>query len=281
MKAITRLLPGMALAGLLASAACLLAPATASAATAFRVGGIRLAGATTQTSTNWAGYAVTHQKPFSTVTGSWVEPAATCGAAAQTYSAFWIGLGGFSASSFGVEQVGTLVNCSFGIPTYSAWYELFPAPPVSLKLRVRPGDALTATVTVVKRKVYIRLKNVTTGTPFVRALKVERPDLGSAEWIAEAPTGCDAFGSCTTLPLTDFGTVDFTHGSAAVQGHRGRISDPTWATTTSIELHGDLNDPNHPSQANANAIPGALGPDGGSFSVSWQQLPLTPPPPAS
>jgi hypothetical protein len=65
-----------------------------------------------------------------------------------------------------------------------------------------------------------------------------------------------------------------------VLGHRGRISDPQWAAT-SIELHGDLQDPVHPTDAGANAIPGQLGPDGGSFSVSWQTLapPPSPPPP--
>ena len=45
----------------------------------------------------------------------------------------------------------------------------------------------------------------------------------------------------------------------------------TWSETT-IELHGDLNDPGNPSQAGANAIPGEVGPDGGSFAVTWQQL---------
>ena len=32
----------------------------------------------TETSTNWAGYAVTHSKPFASVTGKWVQPAAAC-----------------------------------------------------------------------------------------------------------------------------------------------------------------------------------------------------------
>lgn len=103
---------------------------------------------------------------------------------------------------------------------------------------------------------------------------MRKPDISSAEWIAEAPTGCDYVGNCTTLPLTNFGTVDFSHGTATVKGHRGRISDPVW-TATPIELHGDLNDPEHRSEAGANAIPGELRGDGGSFTVSWQDL--TPP----
>ena len=46
------------------------------------------------------------------------------------------------------------------------------------------------------------------------------PDVGSAEWVAEAPTGCDYLGNCSTLPLTNFGTVAFSHSSASVKGDR-------------------------------------------------------------
>jgi Peptidase A4 family len=234
--------------------------------------------AASEVSTNWAGYAVAAQagagKRFTSVTGRWVQPAAAC-AGTPTYSAFWVGLGGFSASSYAVEQTGTQANCYVQEPYYTAWYELFPAPPVYLKMRIRPGDRMSATVTVNRRIVLIRLKNVTTDKLFVKRLAMKRPDVSSAEWIAEAPTGCDFFGACSTLPLTNFGTVDFSRGTASVKGHRGRIADPVWASTA-IELHGDLDDPNHPSLAGANAIPGPLAGDGGSFSVSWRELTLPP-----
>jgi hypothetical protein len=228
-----------------------------------------LARSGTETSTNWAGYAVTHRKPFGSVTGKWVQPTATCSDPSSTYSAFWVGLGGFSEGSFAVEQTGTLANCTGGTPYYTAWYELYPKAPVMVKIAVRPGDTLSATVSVNKQTVLIRLKNVTRGKLFTKKLKMKRPDLGSAEWVTEAPSGCDYLGNCATLPLTNFGTVAFSHATATVKGHKGRISDPTWSATT-IELHAD--DPAHPSEAGANAIPGALGPDGGSFAVTWQQL---------
>ena len=228
----------------------------------------------TETSTNWAGYAVTHRKPFASVTGRWVQPTANCADVSSTYSAFWVGLGGFADKSFAIEQTGTLANCEGGTPYYTAWYELYPKPPVMLKLRVRPGNVFSATVSVSKPTVVIRIKNVTTGTIFAKKLRMKRPDVGSAEWVTEAPSGCDSVGICSTLPLTNFGTVAFSHATATVKGHRGRISDPAWSAT-SIELHGDLNDPDHPSSAGANAIPGALGADGGSFAVTWQQI--TPP----
>ena len=230
------------------------------------------AGAGTETSSNWAGYAVANRKPFTSVTGKWLQPVATCADLSSTYSAFWVGLGGFSNNSFAVEQTGTLANCSGGTPVYTAWYELYPKPPVMLRMSVRPGDTFSATVSVSKKTVLIRIKDVTTGKLFTKKLHMSRPDLGSAEWVTEAPAGCDSAGNCTTLPLTNFGTVAFSHSTATVKGHKGRISDPVWSATT-IELHGDL--PNEPSQAGANAIPGAVGPDGGSFAVTWQQL--TPP----
>jgi len=231
------------------------------------------------TSLNWAGYAVsssdaTAPLTYSSVSGGWTQPAAACTAGSQTYSAFWVGLGGFSKSSFAVEQTGTLANCSAGSPYYTAWYELYPKPPVLVRIGVRPGNTFSATVSVSRRTktVVIRLKNVTTGKLFTKKLRMARPDLGSAEWVAEAPSGCDYSGNCSTLPLTNFGTVAFSHATATVKGHKGRISDPVWSATT-IELHGDPNDPVHPSQAGANAIPGALGGDGGSFAVTWQPLP--------
>jgi hypothetical protein len=264
---------------LLVCVAALSAGATAAARPELRLGvqhGL-LRGAGTERSSNWAGYAVTHRKPFASVTGRWVQPAATCADLSSTYSAFWLGLGGFARSSFAVEQTGTIANCSNGSPDYTAWYELYPKPPVILRLAVRPGDTVSATVSVSKKTVLIRLKNVSTGKLFMKRLHMNRPDLGSAEWVTEAPTGCDFTGSCTTLPLTNFGTVAFSHGTATVKKHKGRISDPVWSATT-IELHGDLNDPNNPnnpSSAGANAIPGELGADGGSFAVTWQQL--TPP----
>jgi hypothetical protein len=227
------------------------------------------AGAGTEKSTNWAGYAVTHRKPFTSVTGKWVQPAAACADLSPTFSAFWVGLGGFSDSSFAVEQTGTLANCSSGTPSYTVWYELYPKPPVMVKMAVRPGDTFSATVSVNKKTVVIRIKDVTTNKRFTKKLHMARADLGSAEWVAEAPSGCDTVGNCTTLPLTNFGTVAFSHATATVRGHRGRITDPVWSETA-IELHGDI--PNSQSQAGANAIPGAVGPDGGSFAVTWQEL---------
>ncbi len=63
---------------------------------------------------------------------------------------------------------------------------------------------------------------------FGKTLQENNPDTSSAEWIAEAPSQCDGSGNCTPLPLSDFGTVDFTNATATANGHTGTISDSNW-----------------------------------------------------
>src|SRR5580658_1628945 len=58
-------------------------------------------------STNWAGYADTAGK-YTSVSASWTQPTGTCRSGDQ-YSAFWIGIDGYSSST--VEQTGTGVDC--------------------------------------------------------------------------------------------------------------------------------------------------------------------------
>ena len=141
-------------------------------------------------------------------------------------SAFWIGLGGF------LEQL----RSRSSRPARSRTAR--PAPPrtrpgtsfirkapVMLKMSVRPGDTFSATVSVAKKTVLIRIKNVTTNRLFTKKLHMARPDLGSAEWVAEAPSGCDSAGNCTTSPLTNFGTVAFAQHSER-QGPQGSYHRP-------------------------------------------------------
>src|SRR5690349_15017483 len=90
-----------------------------------------------EVSQNWAGYVAGGSSPgkqFSSVSGSWVQPTVKCGAG-QTYSAFWVGLGGSAGGSSALEQTGTQADCTAdGGTEYYAWYELVPAAPVKLDL---------------------------------------------------------------------------------------------------------------------------------------------------
>ncbi len=230
-------------------------------------------------STNWAGYAVSGSQgsaqKFSSVSGTWVAPAATCTPGQPTYSAFWVGLGGLSQNSPALEQTGTEADCSSsGHPEYSTWYELVPDPPVTTRLNVAAGDTVTASVTVVANRVTLRLTDRTQGTTLTKHLHVSPLDLSSAEWIAEAPSQCDDSGNCVPTPLTNFGTVAFSNLSATSGGHTGPVDDPSW-TDQAIELQADSGQAGRHRFARSigttTAVPTALSATGDAFSVAYSQ----------
>jgi hypothetical protein len=261
----------LALAGSLSTLALALGAATASAATAV--------------SSNWSGYAVSGTT-FSSVSGTWVQPAADCSSTTgeTTASAFWVGLGGDSSTSTALEQTGTESDChANGTATYSAWYELVPKAAVKANLKVSAGDKISATVTVDGTSVTMKLTNLTTKATFSKTLQMSVPDVSSAEWIAEAPSALTQ-GGTTILPLTDFGTVAFTNASAtSTSGHTGSISDSAW-TATRIALQSQSGGgPGGPGFGGpgpqfasydpsvTTAIPSALRSSGKAFSVTVHQ----------
>jgi hypothetical protein len=225
-------------------------------------------------SSNWAGYAV--HKPgvsFRTVSGTWRQPNAKCTPGVQTYSAFWVGLGGFSLNAPALEQTGTEVDCSIsGKVVSSAWYELVPAASTPIRLTVRPGDLMRARVTVTGRQVVISLQDVTRHTGFKKTLNADILDVSSAEWIAEAPSQCVSLDSCQTLPLADFGPTRFDSATTrSSTGHFGSISDRNWRWTKIRLTPGGRQFAayNGNGPAAGAASPSSLLPGGRSFSVSW------------
>src|SRR3954465_6505374 len=147
------------------------------------------AGAATTTSTNWAGYAVTG-RTFRHVTGTWVVPTVDCTSGSGDTAA-WVGLGGYSSSSQVLEQTGTEADCANGgTARYSAWYELVPAAAQTIKMTVRPGDHVSASVDVPGTLVTLNLRDTSTGAAFTKATRMSSPDTTSAEWILEAPAAC-------------------------------------------------------------------------------------------
>ena len=233
-----------------------------------------------QTSSNWSGYAVAASAvatgpatSYRAVSGAWVQPAATCTPGKATSAAFWVGLGGFSAGSQALEQIGSAVDCSAaGVQTHSVWYELVPAASVPVKLKISAGDAISALVVVDGSRVTLRIKNITRRTVFTKRLTMTSPDVSSAEWIAEAPSACDSRGRCTVLSLTNFGTVSFSQAAAAtVAAHSGTISDPSWSATA-IELAPDPAGTAgiEVGAQTGGAVPSALSSDGAGFSVIYR-----------
>ena len=145
-------------------------------------------------------------------------------------AAFWVGLGGYATTSQALEQIGTDADCSrSGKPTYYAWYELVPEPPVNLKtFKINAGDTITTSVNVTGSTVLLQLKNRTRGTVFTKRVTTSNLDLTSAEWIAEAPSSCTS-GGCTPVPLANFGNVAFSRIATIGNAHGGTLTDPSWS----------------------------------------------------
>ena len=189
----------------------------------------------TSPSANWAGYAVHRSgESFTQVVGTWREPTRDLSPRArQTFSSYWVGLGGFSTTSRALEQTGTEVDCtSAGKVRAFAWFELVPAASVRVPLKVPPGDLIQGAVAVTGRQVHVSLQDLTRHTVFSRVLHARVLDVTSAEWIVEAPSACLGDGRCVTLPLADFGQATFNDSMVQPAGGRlGPISDADWRTT--------------------------------------------------
>lgn len=165
-------------------------------------------------STNWSGYAVTGSSgQFTSVSASWTQPTATCsssgrGRSSDQYAAFWVGLDGYSSDS--VEQTGSDSDCAGRTPDYYGWYEMYPANPVYYTNTVKPGDAMSASVTFSGTDTYtLVLKDTTQGWTQTKAINESGFSRSSAEVITEAPSS-----NSGVLPLADFGTIQYTAASA-------------------------------------------------------------------
>lgn len=235
-----------------------------------------------EVSDNWAGYAVTAAKPFTRVVGAWVQPHVTCESSSRRYSAFWVGIGGFTRSAHALEQIGTEADCAGAETSSYAWYELLPAGEVTIKLKIHPGDHMAASVTIDGDEVTLHLHNLSTGKSFAKTLHMASPDTSSAEWIAEAPSVCAPNGRCETLPLADFSSVTFSGATATTRGGSASpLSSPSFQLTEiTLESRGvGFGHFRHviASGAAGKATPGPLASSGSEFTVAWEQ-PATPQP---
>jgi hypothetical protein len=203
-------------------------------------GGVRHADTT---STNWAGYAA-NGGTYSSVTTTFTQPKVTCSSGDQ-YSSFWVGLDGYSSSS--VEQTGTEADCVGSTAEYSAWYEMYPAYPVTYSNTVAPGDTIVEKVIYEGSNTYeLYLADTTRGWSHTTT-KTGSFARSSAEVIAEAPY------SNGVLPLANFGTVTFK--SSTVNGATLSSSNPTSINMTT-------------SGGTVKANTGSL--SGGTFSITWE-----------
>ncbi len=209
-------------------------------------------------STNWSGYAAYQNgASFSDAKANWIQPAATCAQTKTQYASFWVGLDGYNSSS--VEQIGTDSDCRRGHGAYYAWYEMYPAPPVNLSMAIRPGDAMSAEVSVTGSTFTLTIVNTTTGATFTTQQTSTSAALTSAEWVAEAPSSCSRF-ACSVLPLANFGTVNFTGSYATSGGQVGAIGSSAWQNDSVVM---------ETNSGTVKALPSSLSAGGTAFSDTW------------
>jgi hypothetical protein len=214
-------------------------------------------GVATAATYNWSGYVATGaQGQFTAVSASWVVPAASCSGGGDTYSSDWVGIDGYPGTDGTVEQDGTDTDCAGGVPTYYAWYEMYPAETTELPSGhpVSAGDQMSASVTVSGTQWMLTLHSSTPSWDFTEPVTQSGLQEASVEWIAERPTVNGQYAV-----LTNFGTVTFTGASATLGGQSGTIAS----------VGGQPIEMVNSSDTHVLASPGALGGSGNSFTATW------------
>jgi hypothetical protein len=214
---------------------------------------LKVKGLTQVQSTNWSGYADTGSG-FSTVTGSWTEPSASC-TSTTSLAAFWVGIDGYSSSS--VEQDGTLIECYRSVAYQYTWWEMYPTNAIQVVgSTLHAGDSITASVVRSGSSYTLKVTDSSRSGDNVNTTQsCSGCANSSAEWIAEAPSG-----SSGVYPLSHFSTWTDSSSTVVAGSTSGVISSFTDDEITMIN-----------SSGTAKATPGALNGSGNGFSVTWDR----------
>ena len=207
------------------------------------------------TSHNWSGYAASGGN-FTAVSGTWTVPQFSA-QSSFGIDAAWVGIGGVRSRD--LIQAGTQQTVSGnGRTQYEAWIELLPRTSRPVPLSVHAGDSVTVSITEDSTDSWtIAFSNNTTGQTYNQSVQYTSSH-SSAEWVEEAPSG----GRGGILPLDNFGTVQFSSGSAIKDGQTVSIAGAGARAITMIGA-GDQ----------ALAVPSALSDDGSSFNVARTDAP--------
>ncbi|MGP8066284.1 MAG: G1 family glutamic endopeptidase [Acidimicrobiales bacterium] len=220
-------------------------------------------------SSNWSGYVDTGGT-FTSVSGDWTVPTATCTSGKAAYSSTWIGIDGDGNDT--VEQDGIEADCSSSNQaSYHAWYEMYGdndinnGDEVNIQTKVPSdkvyaGDAMSASVSVVDNEWTLEITDSTQGWTYTPSAISFSAAQESAEWIVERPEVCDP--RCALTALADFGSVTFTSATATNDGTSGSISAFSASATVMIANNGTT----------VLATPGPLSASGENFTDNWDAL---------
>ena len=169
----------------------------------------------TNSSSNWFGYnqgsLEQGGKLFNSISGNWTVPTATQHTAGQAEaSSDWIGIGGGCIDAGCTTTDSTLIQTgteqdvsSTGSASYSAWYELVPAPSLTISnMTVAPGDAMHASLSEVVNNSNawtITIQDLTRGESFTTTVPYSSSH-ATAEWIEETPLEIGTNAGFAALP---------------------------------------------------------------------------------
>jgi Peptidase A4 family len=202
------------------------------------------------TSPNWAGYAATGAAgTFTSVASNWIVPPVACGGVTTTArSSFATGLDGDGTNT--IEQIGTEGDCNGNFPAYSGWFQVAPNAPVSFTNPVKPGDAMTASVTALGGGNFmLTLFDMTQNWTQITEQTSAAATLGSAEVVAQDPVL-----NGQAQPLSNFGIVDFLGAAINNAAITAPVNEVTLVSAAGNTL----------------AVPSTLTGGGvGNFAVGW------------
>ena len=200
-------------------------------------------GAGANKSFNWAGY-VASSGTFTAISGTWVIPQSANNN--YTADATWVGIGGVNSRD--LIQAGTLKQGS----AYSAWFETLPDSVNTVPLNVNASDSVTVNLNQQSANVWtISITDNSTGQNYSTTVAYNS-SLSSAEWIEEMPSSNFGF-----IPLDNFGSINFTAGSATMNGSQVNIVGSGAQPMSMVNMQGQTL-----------AYPSAIGSDNSSFTVT-------------
>jgi hypothetical protein len=180
------------------------------------------------------------------VAANWIEPPVSCNGTA-TRASYAVGLDGDGTGT--TEQIGTEGDCTGGFQADSGWLQMAPNAPVFFKNPVKPGDAMTASVTALGGGNFmLTLFDMTQNWTQIVPQTSAAATLGSAEIVAQGGVQGGQAGQ-----LSNFGIVDFQGAAVNNAAIDAPISEITMVSASGSTL----------------AVPSAITGGTGNFSVGW------------